>query len=114
MNASDRKQMWQVAGWTLAVLVLIALIASMAGCASTPKVPEVPKVATVVIEKPKKLPDWATAILPNPQPENGTVGALETNRNARGFIIDYVNCRSLLLLRLDRGEAVDAKECEQP
>jgi hypothetical protein len=67
---------------------------------------------TVVVEKFKPLPEWATAQLPNAAPVDGTVRAVLLSNDQRAATIDYANCRSRLLVRLDKGEKHDLKECK--
>ena len=90
-------------------LILLIAIALLSACKTLPTVPE--KI-TVVVEKYKPLPDWATKPLRKPMPADGTIGEIMASEFSRGVIIDLANCRARLLLKLDRGEAVDAKDCE--
>lgn len=91
---------------TLIALILLCLLAA---CQS---VPTVPKTVTVVVEKYKPLPDWATKPLRKPMPADGTIGEIMASEFSRGMIIDVANCRARLLLKLDRGEAVKPEDCE--
>ena len=90
-------------------LAMAIFSALMGGCASTPTIPE---TVTVTVEKYKPLPAWATETLPLPMPGNGTVGEYLKSNDARGGVIDYANCRSSLLVRLDKGEAVSKEDCK--
>lgn len=96
----------------LIVLLCILAALGLTGCAT--RAPNVPKQVTVVVEKFKPLPAWATDPLAKPEPADGTVGARLHSHEARGAVIDVANCHRLLLKKLDAGEAVDPKECAQP
>jgi hypothetical protein len=93
----------------LTVLLLPAL--GFTGCQPRPNVPQ---QVTVVVEKFKPLPAWATDPLAKPEPADGTVGARLRSHEARGAVIDVANCHRLLLKKLDAGETVDPQECAQP
>lgn len=95
--------------WILAIILALLLFFCLTGCATVPKVPE---TVTVVVERYKPLPDWATAPLEKPMPKNGQVQSHLASGNARGEIIDYANCRSMLLIKLDKGQTVDRADCE--
>lgn len=92
------------------VLFLLPLLVGWTACERRPNVPQ---TVTVVVEKFKPLPEWATAQVPNVPPANGSVEALKDANNARAGTIDYVNCRSRLLARIDKGEQVSPKECRK-
>lgn len=94
----------------LALLVLVLLVLGLAGCGREAR-PNVPKQVTVVVERFKPLPAWATTPLAKPEPVDGTVGARARSHEARGGVIDVANCDRRLLARLDAGEAVDPREC---
>jgi hypothetical protein len=107
-----RPLMWQI----LRILVLllggalaIIFVSSLGGCSSVPKVPE--KV-TVVVEKYKRLPDWATKLLVKPMPWDGTVDAYLKSEDQRGNVIDLANCHRWLLKKLDAGETVSPEDCK--
>lgn len=87
---------------------LAAVALALAACVSVPKVPE---QVTVVVEKYRDLPTWATAPLAKPQPVDGTVEARVRSHDQRGTTIDVANCHRLLLAKLDAGEVVDEKDC---
>lgn len=89
--------------------VAILFVSGLSGCSSVPKVPE--KV-TVVVEKYKPLPDWATDPLLKPLPWDGTVGAYLKSEDDRGNVIDLANCHRWLLKKLDAGETVSPKDCD--
>lgn len=93
--------------WLLPLLVLAAL----SGCKTVPNIPEVVRVP---VETFRPLPSWATDPLPVPQPADGTVEARVRSHDARGAQLELVNCHRRLLARLDKGEAVDKRECAQP
>lgn len=112
MNAEDRKELLHAIGMVLAAAIVFALLVILTGCANAP--PKIPQTVTVVVEKYKPLPAWATAPLSKPAPVDGTVGARAQSHDARGVVIDFANCRSQLLIRLDRGEAVTGEECGSP
>ena len=95
--------------WFLASILILLLLFCMTGCTTVPKVPE---AVTVVVERYKPLPFWATEELAKPTRENSQVQSYLKSENARGEIIDYANCRSRLLIKLDKGEAVNKKDCE--
>lgn len=96
--------------YLLASVLAALLFFCMTGCATV--APKVPEAVTVIVERYKPLPNWATEQLPKPMPENGQVQSHLKSENARGEIIDYANCRSVLLVKLDKGEAVNKKDCE--
>jgi hypothetical protein len=75
--------------------------------------PNVPTTVTVVVEKFKPLPEWALAQLPNAAPVDGTVRSLLIANDQRAATLDFANCRSRLLARLDKGETVSSKECSK-
>lgn len=86
----------------------LALCLLLSACATVPNIPE---QITVVVEKFKPLPAWATDELPKPVAADGTVGARVRSEDARGHVIDLANCHRRLLRRLDAGQAVDRREC---
>lgn len=94
-------------------VTLAAIVLALAACQSAPKFPQVPEQVTVVVERYKPLPSWATEQLVKPEAASGKVGDRLRNEEARGGVIDVSNCHRRLLARLDKGEAVDKKECEQ-
>ncbi|GAB3755170.1 hypothetical protein [Lysobacter olei] len=94
-------------------LTLTATVMALAACQTTPKLPQVPEQVTVVVERYKPLPSWATEQLVKPLAASGKVGDRLENEEARGGVIDVANCHRRLLARLDMGEAVDKKECER-
>jgi len=93
-------------------LLLLPLLLVVCGFGSCQSKPNVPETVTVVVEKYKDLPTWATEQLVKPQAVNGTVGARLTNEDQRGNTIDLANCHRRLLTKLDKGEAVKPEECE--
>ena len=99
-----------------AALMLLAC-AALAGCGRSLtgqlKDIEPPSVVAMEVERTIPLPAWATAPLPNTPPANGTVEALVKANDARAATIDYANCRSRLIERVQAGEKVDRKECER-
>src|SRR5688500_16263041 len=70
-----------------------------------------PVVVTKTVEVYRALPDWATQQVPNKPPADGTVGGLKDANNARAHTLDWVNCRSRLLAKWDKGEPVSIKDC---
>lgn len=96
---------------------LAALIAlALAGCQTTEgalRDVQPLTVVTKVVEKRVDLPAWATEPLPNTAPADKSVEAVVKANNARAETIDYANCRSRLIQRVQAGEKVDAKECRK-
>jgi hypothetical protein len=92
-------------------LALLTVLLTAVGCASRERLPEIPEQVTVVVEKYRPLPSWATEPLDKPQPADGTVGERVRSEHARGVVIDLANCHRRLLARLDKGEAVSDQEC---
>jgi hypothetical protein len=95
----------------LPLIPLCALLAAT-GCQRFVAKPNIPQTVTVVVEKFKPLPDWATAQLPNAAPVDGTVGALWHADEQRAATLDFANCTRRLLARLDKGEKPDLKDCK--
>ncbi len=93
-----------------ACIALILL--SLLGCQRFVSKPNVPQTVTAVVEKWRPLPLWALAPLPNAAPVDGTVRALLIANDQRAATLDYANCRTRLLARLDKGETPDPKECK--
>jgi hypothetical protein len=93
-------------------IVLALILLALVGCQRFVSKPNVPQTVTVTVEKWRPLPLWATAQLPNSPPVDGTVGALWHTNEQRAATLDYANCRSRLLARLDKGETPDVKECK--
>jgi hypothetical protein len=91
-------------------LILCAL--ALLGCQRFVSKPNVPQTVTVTVEKWRPLPLWALAPLPNAAPVDGTVRALLLANDQRAATLDFANCRSRLLARLDKGETPDPKECK--
>lgn len=85
-----------------------AVLMLLAACQTTPNVPE---QVTVVVEKYRPLPAWATEPLEKPQPADGTVLERVRSEHARGVVIDLANCHRRLLAKLDRAESVGETEC---
>lgn len=94
-------------------VTLLATVLALPACQSAPKLPQVPEQVTVVVERYKPLPSWATEQLVKPEAASGKVGDRLRNEEARGGVIDVSNCHRRLLARLDKGETVDKKECER-
>lgn len=93
----------------LAGICLLALpLLGFGGCQPRPNLPE---QVTVVVEKYRDLPSWATTPLAKPAPVDGTVQARVQSHDQRGTTIDLANCHRRLLAKLDAGEQVDAQEC---
>jgi hypothetical protein len=46
-------------------------------------------------------------------PVDGTVRSLLIANDQRAATLDFANCRSRLLARLDKGETVSSKECSK-
>lgn len=95
--------------WILLTILALLLLFCTTGCTSVPTVPE--KV-TVIVERYKPLPAWATEQLQKPVRADGRLESVLGNENARGEVIDFANCRSRLLIKLDKGDTVDKKDCE--
>ena len=91
-------------------LFALAVAAGLAGCAGPVKHAP-PEIAHVVVKERMSLPTWATDALVKPMPANGTVGARLKDEDDRGNTIDLANCHRKLLRMMDKGEAVDPKEC---
>jgi len=93
---------------------LIALAAATLPACVGPLARDVqpPKTVTVVVERTVRLPAWATEQIPNPAPRDGKVRSITESNDARGAKLDYVNCRSRLIERLQSGEVVDRKACD--
>ena len=97
-----------------AILMIAAL--ALTACQTTPNVPE---TVTVVVEKYKPLPEWATTPITAAKPPKATTGREYLRReSALDALVDYVlgiaNCDRRLLAKLDKGEPVDRKECGKP
>jgi hypothetical protein len=94
----------------LAILLAIGALPAL-GFTSCQSRPNTPDQVTVVVEKFKPLPAWATDPLVKPEPADDTVGARLRSHEARGGVIDIANCDRLLLKKLDAGDPVDPKAC---
>lgn len=94
----------------IATLLLTPLITA-ASCGNTR--PQLPETVEVVVEKYRDLPSWATDPLPIPHPADGTVGERVRSENDRGEVLLLANCHRALLRKIEKGEQVDPKECEQ-
>jgi hypothetical protein len=75
--------------------------------------PNVPEQVEVIVEKYRDLPSWATDQLVVPHAIDGSVGARVQSEKERGVTIDLANCHRRLLAKLDKGEAVDKRECDR-
>jgi hypothetical protein len=95
------------------ILAAILITLALPGCQRFVAKPNVPQTVTVTVEKWRPLPLWALAPLPNAAPVDGTVRALLIANDQRAATLDYANCRSRLLARLDKGETVSTKECSK-
>lgn len=95
---------------TLIVFLLTPFITAASCGQSRPNVPE---QVTVVVEKYRDLPDWATKPLPLPHPADGSVAERLQSEHDRGEVILLGNCHRLLLRKMDNGEPVDPKECDE-
>jgi hypothetical protein len=95
--------------------VILAL--ALAGCGKTidSQLRDVqpPQIVTKVVEKRVDLPTWATEQLPNVAPADKSLKALVKANNARADTVDYANCRSRLIEKVQRGEKVDPKDCRK-
>ena len=94
-------------------LCLLPLLLAATGFTSCQRRPTIPEQVPVVVERFRPLPSWATEPLDKPQPADGTVGERARSEQARGVVIDLANCHRRLLARLDKGEAIDARECSR-
>lgn len=92
-------------------IILLPMLLSLCAWGSCQRKPTVPQTVTVVVEKMKPIPSWATDALDKPQRVDGTVGAALKSEDQRGNVIDLANCHRRLLARMDRGEVVQQKEC---
>lgn len=97
-------------------LIFAVAVITLTGCVSdgAEKLPELPKTNTVVIERTKEYPAWAVEKVPIYQPANGRVEEQLKAKDARGAMLEYVNCRSELLRRHGIGEDVNPEECKHP
>lgn len=94
----------------------IAIALALVGCKTTEQqVRDVqpPRVVTKVVEKTIDLPKWATEPVPNKAPSDKSVEAVVKANNARAGTLDYVNCRSRLIEKVQAGQKVDPKECRR-
>jgi hypothetical protein len=87
--------------WLMPILLLTA-------CASAPTIP---KTVTVVVERYKPLPTWATKQTIKPMPASDAMGDRLEDENARGAMIDFDNCIRRLLTKLDAGQPVKPDDC---
>lgn len=94
----------------IAAIIATLLMLALTSCAT---VPNVPKTVTVVVEKFKPLPAWATEPMVKPQLMDGTVGAHLKREEALDAAFDYSNCVRKLLKALDTNASVDVKECQR-
>lgn len=98
-----------------ALIVLAALLLAACGSQTERQLSKVqpPQVVTKVVETFRPLPSWATEQLPNVPPKDGTVESLKNANNARADTIDRANCERRLLVKIEKGEKVDAKACRK-
>ena len=94
---------------TFLLCLVVVMACVLSGCQT---LPQPPKVATKIVTEYRALPSWATAEVANDPPVNQSVKAITESNNRRGETIDAVNCRSRLLEKLGKGEAVSPKECK--
>lgn len=94
-------------------LLLVLLV--LAGCSSTADLRKVqpPQIVTKIVEVQVNLPTWATEQIVKPMPASGLVGDLRDSNTARGAMLDYVNCRSKLIVKVQAGEKINIKDCGQ-
>jgi hypothetical protein len=94
------------------IRLVVCLLAAtlLTACASGP--PPIPKTVTVVVERYKPLPTWATKQVAKPMPATDMVGDRLTDENARGAVIDFCNCITGLLAKLDAGQPVKLDDCK--
>jgi hypothetical protein len=93
--------------------LVMPLVLLLTACGSAPAHRTPSTIATVVVETPRKLPDWATSPLPKPEAADHSVRAHLTDEDERGSVIDLANCHRLLLRKLENGEPVTTDECER-
>lgn len=89
---------------------ILVLFLGLAGCQS---LPQPPKTVTKIVTEYREIPGWATAQVANDPPVNQSVKSITESNNRRGETLDYVNCRSRLLAKLGKGEAVSPEECKR-
>lgn len=94
----------------VALLVIAFIAMGGTGCQT---LPQPPKVVTKVVTEYRAIPAWAVAEVPNEPPASQSVKAITESNNRRGETLDYVNCRSRLLEKLGKGEAVSPKDCKK-
>ena len=97
------------------MLMLATSIAMLVGCGVDRELRKVqpPTVVTKVVEKRVDLPTWATEEIVIPNPVDGKVRSLIDSHNDRGAWLQYVNCRSKLIKKVQAGEEVNIKDCTQ-
>lgn len=96
---------------TLITVVTVCLL--LTGFTSCEKRPNLPEKVYITVEKPVPPPSWATEQLPKYEPKDSTIAERLRSNEQRGGVIDYANCRSILLERWAKGEAVKKSDCEQ-
>jgi len=94
------------------LLIFIALLPAL-GFTACERRPNVPEQVTVVVERYKPLPTWATDPLPVQARAGDAVESYIRSEKALGTVADLANCHRRLLVKLDRGEAVDKRECDR-
>lgn len=96
---------------TLIVAALLAL--ALAACQSVPELPELPRTTTVVVERYRDLPAWATEPLQVTPRADGRVESHLRHEAALQAAVDLANCHRRLLARLDAEQPVAPSECVQ-
>jgi hypothetical protein len=96
----------------LIVGILVVLsFGALPGCASAPVMPQ---TVTVVVEKFKPMPTWATATQAKPMLADGTVASHLRREDALDASFDYNACLRRLLASLDADKPVSASVCDKP
>lgn len=99
---------------TLIAAVLLPL--ALAACQSVPDLPDLPELpgtTTVVVERYRDLPAWATEPLHVAPRADGRVESHLRHEAALQAAVDLANCHRRLLARLDAEQPVAPSECMQ-
>lgn len=95
--------------------ILLVVLLLHAGCKSDEGLNRVqpPTVVTKIVEKRVDLPTWATEQIIIPLPVDGKVRSVIDSHSERGAWLQYVNCRSRLIEKVQAGENVNIKDCSK-